>query len=95
MRAPCAFLRYDSQRTHAPERARGSFDTRRPRVTKKLKRFVRGMGSVMDIAPPRREIVPLHRTDAEALRGDFQAVGDDIRRSMNKADRRRVDKKAA
>ncbi len=52
-----------------------------PSMTKFLKNVVRGAGSVLSISPPthRRSDKIIHKSDAEALNGDWCRVGDDIR----------------
>ena len=49
--------------------------------TNRLCQFIVGVGSVLDIMPvPRRPDWPLIRiSDAEAIGGDWAAVGDDLR----------------
>jgi hypothetical protein len=54
-------------------------------MTRMLRNIIRGVSSVVEIAPPARvariENPARHRSDADALRGDWQRVGDDIRAS--------------
>ncbi len=52
-------------------------------MNKTLKRFLRGVGSVIDIAPtpdPRRYLP--QSSDAEQLRTDLEAIGADMRQIM-------------
>ena len=62
-----------------------------------FKSFLRGVGSVLNIfgsgerrriSVPRRTMVmdyeEARKADAEALQGDWQAVGDDMRAAINK-----------
>lgn len=53
-------------------------------MTKHIKNFLRGVGSVIDIAPAPRSserFVP-RDTDAERLRKDFERVGSDMRKAF-------------
>lgn len=54
----------------------------------KLRNLLIGMGSVFDLFPGPRK--PLHFprpvSDEEAIRSDWQAVGDDLRAAMKKVD---------
>ncbi len=47
------------------------------------RRFMRAAGSIIDLIPATdyTELV-VHKSDTEALRSDYQAVGDDLRISM-------------
>lgn len=49
-------------------------------MTKQLKAFLQGIGSVTQIAPPVR-VSPFahHGTDAERLRADFERISQDMR----------------
>lgn len=52
-------------------------------MTEKLKRFLKGMGSVVDLAPPPRASRFIPRdTDSERLRGDFERIGIDMTRVL-------------
>lgn len=57
-------------------------------MTKALRNIIRGMGSVVNIAPaPRHSQIdsPTRgRSDADAVRSDWQRVGDDIRASAER-----------
>lgn len=51
-------------------------------VTRKLQNILRGIGSVVDIAPAPRQnqiVNPAHgRSDADAVKDDWRRVGEDI-----------------
>ncbi len=49
-------------------------------MTKQIKAFLQGIGSVTQISPPAR-VSPFahHGTDAERLRADFERIGQDMR----------------
>ena len=52
-----------------------------------LKNFLRGAADALDISPPRREYRVERRgffVDAERLRGDFAAVGSDMRKVLKR-----------
>lgn len=52
-----------------------------------LKNFLSGAAGALDISPPRREYRVGHRgfvVDAEHLRGDFAAVGSDMRKVLKR-----------
>ena len=55
-------------------------------MSKTIRNFLRGVGSVLELLPPPHESNVgaefLSRTDAEALGGDWERVGEDLRRSM-------------
>jgi hypothetical protein len=48
-----------------------------------LASFLEGMGSVLEVMPP--PLAPLRRTDADALRGDWLAIGGDLRRATERS----------
>lgn len=54
-------------------------------MTRTLRSIIRGVGSVVDIAPAPRQVQIVNptrgRSDADAVRGDWQRVGGDIRAS--------------
>lgn len=52
-------------------------------ILRSTRRIMRAAGSVMDLVPATdyAEMI-VHQSDAEAFRADFQAVGDDLRRSI-------------
>lgn len=57
-------------------------------MTQATYNFIRGMGSVMDLFPdsgPSRvgEGIDLNRTDADALRGDWEKVAGDFRKAFD------------
>lgn len=58
-------------------------------MTHTLQNIIRGMGSVVDIAPTPRRLWITNpasgRSDADAVHGDWQRVGDDILRSIEHA----------
>ena len=57
-------------------------------LTMAFKDFLYGMGSVLSICPPERETkinIP-YESDEEAIRKDWEAIGDDIRISAGKCD---------
>ena len=57
-------------------------------MTKKLKHFLRGMGSVMDLSPPPRgDRFASRGTDAERLRADFVRIGKDMQRVFERETR--------
>lgn len=55
-------------------------------MTEKIKHWITGIGSAMNIFPDSHgrydRIVHRTRTDAEALRGDWEKVGNDIRKAI-------------
>jgi len=58
-------------------------------MTRSTYNFIRGMGSVLDLVPsggPSRvgQGIDLHRSDAEALREDWQRVAQDFRAAFDK-----------
>lgn len=59
-------------------------------LRERLRHFIRGMGSVMNLAGNYFEPVPMPRTDeeahqrdADALAGDWRAVGGDLQRAID------------
>ena len=56
-------------------------------MNKKVKNWLRGMSSVVQVWPDTssriREIL-LRRSDSEALHGDWQRIGNDIRNATDK-----------
>ena len=52
-------------------------------MLRSTRRFMRAAGSIIDLIPATDyTALVVHKSDAEALRSDFQAVGDDLRISM-------------
>jgi len=45
--------------------------------------FLEGMSSILDIAGVSTEVSGVHASDADAIRSDWEAVGNDIRDAMN------------
>jgi hypothetical protein len=59
-------------------------------MTKHLKNFVKGVGSVLDIAPSEHFSRRIPKgSDADRLQGDLQRIGQDMYRSMDKLTRGR------
>ncbi len=59
------------------------------KMTKFARNLLRGAGSVIDLAPVRRQREPLYKpakSANEALRSDWQKVGGDIHRAIRKYD---------
>lgn len=55
----------------------------------KVRNIIIGMASIFDLFPAPRPLSRpkfMDRTDEEALRSDWQAVGDDLRTAMKKMD---------
>jgi hypothetical protein len=53
-------------------------------MTKQLKHFIKGLGSVVDLAPtPRASRFVPRESDADRLRGDFERIGIDMTRAWN------------
>lgn len=50
-----------------------------------MRAFLRGIASIFCPAQPRRRFVYKPKTDAEALRSDWEAVGRDLNQAMQKA----------
>ena len=52
-------------------------------MTKQLKHFLKGMGSVVDLAPQSRakRFIP-EDSDADRLRGDLERIGHDMKRAL-------------
>ncbi len=52
-------------------------------MTKQLKHFLKGMGSVVDLAPQSRakRFIP-EDSDADRLRGDLERIGHDMNRAL-------------
>jgi hypothetical protein len=52
-------------------------------MTKQLKHFIKGVGSVVDLAPsPRAPRFIPRDSDSERLRGDFERIGIDMTRVL-------------
>jgi len=49
-------------------------------MTRHIKRVLRGIGSVIDLAPAQREEFVPRDSDMERLRKDFERVGGDMRK---------------
>lgn len=55
------------------------------KFTKSQRNLICGMGTVLGIAPPSiwGRLPQFNRTDLDALRGDWEKVGNDLRTVMN------------
>lgn len=70
---------------------------------KTVRNFLRGMGSIVEIYPTRRNYDKLivkvrrHETDLEALRSDWERIGQDMQRAIDivSNERRRKESRSA
>lgn len=53
-------------------------------MTKHLRNILRGVGSILDVCPAERrgKVHPPSRSDADALRGDWERVGQDLHNAI-------------